>query len=67
MPWDISRVDLVGPWSVKTPSGVKNLRAFTTIDIGTGWFEISDIPTKEARTVMDTFHYNWLDIQGKFK
>jgi putative effector of murein hydrolase LrgA (UPF0299 family) len=29
-------VYLVGPWSVKTPSGVKKLRAFTAIDTATG-------------------------------
>jgi hypothetical protein len=59
-PWEIVCVDLVGPWSIKTPSGVKKLRAFTAIDPATGWFEISDIPNKEAGTVMDIFHNNWL-------
>jgi hypothetical protein len=28
-PWESVCVNLVGPWSVETPSGVKKLRAFT--------------------------------------
>jgi hypothetical protein len=28
-PWEIVCVDLVGPWSIQTPSGVKKLTAFT--------------------------------------
>jgi hypothetical protein len=39
-PWEIVCLDLVGPWSVKTPSGVKKVRAITAIDPATGWFEI---------------------------
>jgi hypothetical protein len=31
-PWKIVQVDLVGPWKVKTPSGVKTIRYFTAID-----------------------------------
>jgi hypothetical protein len=59
-PWKKVCVDLVGPWSVKTPSGVKKLNAFTAIYPPTGWFEISGIPNTYAGTVMDTFHNNWL-------
>jgi hypothetical protein len=36
-PWEIVQVDLVGPWKVKTPSGVKILRCFTAIDPATSW------------------------------
>jgi hypothetical protein len=58
--WEIVCADLVGPWSIKTPSGVQKLRAVTAIDSATGRFEISDIPNKAAGTVIDTFHNNWL-------
>jgi hypothetical protein len=34
-PWEIVQVALIGPWKVKTPSGVKNLRCFTAIDPAT--------------------------------
>jgi hypothetical protein len=59
-PWEIVCVDLVGPWSVKTPSGTKKLQAFTAIDPATGWFEMVSILNKSADTVMDTFHNCWL-------
>jgi hypothetical protein len=39
-PWEIVQVDLIGPWEVKTPRGVKNLRCFTAIDPATSWPEI---------------------------
>ena len=59
-PWQIVCIDLVGPWSVKTPSGIKKLSAFTAIDPATSWFEIVSIPDKNAATVMDVFHNCWL-------
>jgi hypothetical protein len=31
-PWEIVQVDLIGPWKVKTPSGVETLRCFTAND-----------------------------------
>jgi hypothetical protein len=36
-PWEIVQVDLIGPWKVKNPSGVKTLRCFTAIDPATSW------------------------------
>jgi hypothetical protein len=30
--WKIVQVELIGPWKVKTPSGVKTLICFTAID-----------------------------------
>jgi hypothetical protein len=42
-PWQIVQVDLVGPWTVKTPSGINKLRSFTGIDPATSWFEICEI------------------------
>jgi transposase InsO family protein len=59
-PWTTVCVDLVGPYTVRTPTGIHKLRAMTMIDPATGWFEIKDIPNKEAGTVMDTFHNTWL-------
>jgi hypothetical protein len=31
-PWEIVQVDLIGPWKVRTPSGVKTLRCFIVIE-----------------------------------
>jgi hypothetical protein len=33
-PLEVLQVDLVGPWKVKTPSGVKTLRCFTALHHG---------------------------------
>jgi hypothetical protein len=49
MPWEIVCVDVVGPWSVNTTSGIQKFNSFTAID-----------PATEAGTIMDTFHNNWL-------
>jgi hypothetical protein len=59
-PWEIVQVDFIGPWKVKTPSGVNNLRCFTAIDPATSWPEICEITDKISQTVMDAFHNNWL-------
>jgi hypothetical protein len=60
MPWKIVQVDLIGPWKVKTPNGVKTQRCFTSIDPATPWPEICEITDKRSQTVMDAFHNNWL-------
>jgi hypothetical protein len=57
--WEIVQVNLIGPWKVKTPSGVKALRCFTAIDPATPWPEIWEITDKISQTVMDAFHNNW--------
>jgi hypothetical protein len=59
-PWEIVKVDLIGTWKVKTPSGVNTLRYFTAIDPATSWPEICKITDKRSQTVMDAFHNNWL-------
>jgi hypothetical protein len=45
-PWESEQVDLIGPWKVKTPSGVKTLRCFTAIYPATIWPEICEITDK---------------------
>jgi hypothetical protein len=59
-PWEIVQAHLIGPWKVKTQSGVKPLRCFTAIDPATSWPEICEISDKRSQTVMDAFHNNWL-------
>jgi hypothetical protein len=61
-PWETVRVDLIGPWKVKTPSGVKTLRCFTAINPATSWPEIWEITDKILQTVMDAFHNTILDL-----
>jgi hypothetical protein len=59
-PWEIVQLDLIGPWKVRTPSGVETLRCFTAIDPDTSWPEICEMIDKRSQTVMDAFHNNWL-------
>jgi IS30 family transposase len=58
--WEMVQVDLVRPWKVKTPSGVKTLRFFTTTDLAASWPYICGITDNISQTVMDAFHNNWL-------
>jgi hypothetical protein len=60
MPWEIVQVDLIGPWKVKTPSGVKTQRCLTSIYTVTSWPERCEITDTISQTVMDAFHNNWI-------
>jgi hypothetical protein len=50
-------VDLIGPLTINTRSGKKELLALTMIDPSTGWFEVTD---KSAKESMNTFDDVWL-------
>jgi hypothetical protein len=41
--WNRVDVDLIGPLTVKTISGNKELLELTMIDPSTGWFEVKDV------------------------
>jgi hypothetical protein len=53
--WNRFDVDLIGPLTVKTPSGNKELLALTMIDPSTGRFEVKDVKDKSAKESMNTF------------
>ena len=59
-PWEVLCVDLIGPYTIKQPSG-KHLRLWcvTMIDPATGWFEMAEIPNKDAYTVADIVERTW--------
>jgi hypothetical protein len=59
-PWKFVQVDLIGPYKVKTPSGVKNVRCFTSIDPATSWPDIFEITNKRSQTAMDAFYNSLL-------
>jgi hypothetical protein len=48
IPWKQINVDLIGPLEVKTPKGIRKLRAITIIDPATGWFEMKEIAAPDA-------------------
>jgi hypothetical protein len=58
--WNRVDVDLIGPLTIKTPSGNKELLALTMIDPSTGWFEVKDVKDKSAKESMDYFDDVWL-------
>jgi hypothetical protein len=58
--WNRDDVDLIGPWTIKTPSGNRKLLSFTMIDPSTGWFEVIDVKDKSAKESMNNFDDVWL-------
>ena len=59
-PWEVLCVDLIGPYTIKR-RGKKNLVLWcvTMIDPATGWFEMREIPNKEAFTVANLVEQTW--------
>jgi hypothetical protein len=77
-PWVIAFVDLVGPFTIRTPAKTHSLLALTMIDPATGWFEIVKAINKSGTSIQYLFHNTWLaryprpqfivfDDRGKFK
>ena len=59
-PWRRVNVDLIGPYTIRTPRKSYTLRCMTMIDPATNWFEIAriDNPTsEECQNVLDSY---WL-------
>jgi transposase InsO family protein len=59
-PWVMICVDLVGPFTIKTPLKTHSLLALTMIDPAAGWFEIVQDNSKTATSIQDLFHNTWL-------
>jgi hypothetical protein len=53
-------VDLVDPFTIRTPAKTHSLLALTMIDSATGWFEIVEATNKSATSIQDLFHNTWL-------
>ena len=59
-PWNRINVDLIGPWSVKTPKGTLTLRALTVIDPTTGWCEMKEINDPSAASTAAALDDVWV-------
>jgi hypothetical protein len=59
-PWVMVCVDLVGPFTIRSPAKTHSLLALTMIDAATGWFEIFEATNKSATSIQDLFHNTWL-------
>jgi hypothetical protein len=55
-------VDLVGPFTKRTPAKTHSLFVLTLIDPDTGWFEIVKATNKSATSIQDLFHNTWLAL-----
>jgi hypothetical protein len=53
-------VDLVGPFTIRTPAKTHSLLALTMIDPATGWFEIVEATNRSEISIQDLFHINLL-------
>jgi hypothetical protein len=53
-------VDLVEPFTIRTPSKTHSLLALTMIDPAAGWFEIFKATNKLATSIQDLFHNSLL-------
>ena len=60
VPWQRVNVDMMGPLTVKTAKGKKNLLVLTMIDPATGWFEVKDIPEQSSDACSKAFDDTWL-------
>jgi hypothetical protein len=61
-PWVMVCEDLVGPFTIRTPTKTHSLLALTMIDpaSNTGWFGIVKATNKSATSLQDLFHNTWL-------
>ena len=59
-PWQRVDVDLIGPYTVKTPTKTYKLQAMTMIDPATRWFEVISIKHPTAHECMEAFNNTWL-------
>jgi hypothetical protein len=55
-PWVMVCVDLVGPFTIRTPAKTHSLLALTMIDSATDWFEIVEATNNSATSIQDLFH-----------
>ena len=60
-PWERLSVDLIGPYKIKRQGKPElTLWCVTMIDPATGWFEMREIPNKEAITIANLVEQTWL-------
>jgi hypothetical protein len=59
-PWKRVNVDVVGPYTVRTPAKTYQLTAMTMIDPVTGWFEIAPLSEPTSYETQKAFDSHWL-------
>ena len=59
-PWKQVNIDCIGPYTVKTPNGIKELIAMTMINPATSWFEIAELKEISSDEFQRAFDHYWL-------
>ena len=60
VPWKRVNLDMIGSWTVQTPTKTHQLQALTMIDPATGWFEIKAVANAQANEIQAAFDDVWL-------
>ena len=60
IPWHTLCIDLIGPYTIGKGKAETKLHCLTMIDPATGWFEIVQIPNKQADEVINILEFQWL-------
>jgi hypothetical protein len=60
IPWKRVNVDMIGPYTVKTPTKTYELRAMTMIDPATSWFEVAPLTEPTSYETQKAFDSYWL-------
>jgi transposase InsO family protein len=60
IPWHTLCIDLIGPYKIGKGDSEITLHCLTMIDPATGWFEIVEIPNKQADEVINYLEFTWL-------
>ena len=50
----------MGPHTIKCLTETHKVRAMTMIDPATGWFEIVQVPCKQADEIINSLAFTWL-------
>ena len=60
VPWECVNVNLIGPYTIKTPKKKYTLTAMTMIDPATSWFEIGAVVNENSETTSRILDSMWL-------
>ena len=60
IPWKTLCIDLIGPYKFGSDKKEVVLHCMTMIDPATGWFEIVQVPNKQADEIINLLEFTWL-------
>ena len=60
IPWHTLCIDLIGPCTFGKKKNEVTLHCVTMIDPATGWFEIVEMPNRQADFIANTLEMTWL-------